>query len=258
MRSVDQEEFVVGRSLLTRLDREDHAQAGATSGCPGDKRVPAVRLDGVDTRPGGRFEQSSRALVDGDEDGRHLGQGGETADLVEFPMTHRRLPVDETDGVGACLDRGLDVLGCVESADLHEHPVGLPSRHALNSSIRAAGSSAFTSASPTRTASYPAAAILLASAPTKMPDSATVTSTSARSGATFSAVARSTEKSLRSRLFTPTISAPASTARRASSVSWTSTRASNPTSVADPIRSVSWASSRAATINSTAEAPQLR
>src|SRR4029077_9461162 len=103
-----------------------------------------------------------------------------------------RIAEVESEHVGARLDCRPRPLGVADAADFD-------SNHALNSLIRAAGSSARISASPTRIASAPASRTRLASSAVRMPLSATTTTLLGMSLRNRSVRARSTANVLRSR-----------------------------------------------------------
>ena len=92
----------------------------------------------------------------------------------------------------------------------------------------------------------------------RTPDSATRTTSSGIAGARRAKVVRSTSSVLRSREFTPTTRAPASSARVTSSSVWTSTSAVMPSECTRSTSDVSTVCSSAATMRSTMSAPCAR
>ena len=147
------------------------------------------------------LRQVRRVGVDRHDD-RSLPAAGrreQRADRVPGEVPRGWLVVDEAHQLGARLEGVLDLVGGPQAAHLDRHRRASPHSRRVR-----AGSSARIRAVPTSAASAPAARTRLRSSMPCRPDSATRRIPAGIRGRRVSTVARSIEKSRRSRALTPT------------------------------------------------------
>src|SRR6266571_3661474 len=238
----------VGHVVAADLEHFHQRPAGVEAG-----RLQAVQLQQLEADMVGDLAYLIGGLVDEHAHDRRVPVQpvDDRPRELRLDPPRRRAEV-KTEEVSAGVDGVLRVARAADAAHLYQRQASRSSR------MTAAGSVARIRTSPARIASAPAARMRRASAPPLMPLSATSTRSRGISGRRRSVSVRSTSNVRRSRWLTPITSAPASTATRASSSSWTSTRAPTPWSFATFKRSASECAVSAATIRSTASAPWAR